>query len=328
MTDPTTIIDARRHAFRPDLADVTLEGRVASERFVAGTPKQVRQFSIPLTLAPDAARGFASEVLHGETLSVFDEAGGWAWVQLDRDGYVGYVPASALSDEIVTPTHRVGSPATFVYAEPDIKRAPLGWLSLNAAVTVATAGERFAELSTGGHVIKRHLRAMSEPARDFVEVAETLVHTPYLWGGRTRAGVDCSGLVQLALEAAGHPCPRDSDMQEAELGAPVPVREDFDGLTRGDLVFWPGHVGVMIDAVMLLHANGHHMATVIEPLSLAARRIAKSGGGSSARGPAISSIRRLSLAPPGELVQRIRRLVPVCGKTGDQTSDATAALET
>jgi cell wall-associated NlpC family hydrolase len=292
-------LDSRRHAYRPDLADARLEGRVASDRFVTGVRKQVRQLSAPLKSSADATRGNASEVLLGEIVSVFDEAGGWAWVQCARDDYVGYVPAPTLSAEIAEPTHTVAAPATFIYPQPDIKCAPYGWIGLNAAVSVASEGERFATLTTGGHVIARHLRPKGTHARDFVEVAESLLHTPYLWGGCTRGGIDCSGLVQMALHAAGQSCPRDSDMQAAELGHAVPVRDDLEGLERGDLVFWPGHVGVMIDAIMLLHANGHHMATVIEPLSQAVRRIAKGDANSGARGPAISAIRRLSPAPPG-----------------------------
>ncbi len=293
MTDLQTSLDRRRHAFRPDLADVRLEGRVGSQRFVEGTLRQLRTFAAPLRATPDITRGLDNEVLHGEIVRVFDDAGGSAWVQLERDGYVGYVPSAALSDEIIAATHRVKAPATFVYPEANIKRTPLGQLSLNARVTVTAEEERFATLATGGFVINRHLSPVATPARDFVDVAETLIHTPYLWGGRTRAGLDCSGLVQLALEAAGHPCPRDSDMQSAELGENVLVPADLDGLQRGDLIFWPGHAGILIDSVMLLHANGHHMATVIEPLSQTVRRIAK-GDGTTARGPAISAIRRLT----------------------------------
>ena len=293
MTDPHKPLDRRRHAFRPDLADSRLAGKVASQRFIDGTRKQVRAFATPMRAAPDAAACYENEVLCGETVRVFDEAGGWAWVQLERDGYVGYVHAVVLSDEILPPTHRVKMPTTFVYPEPHIKRTPLGPLSINAFVTVTAEDERFATLATGGHVIARHLSPIATFARDYVEVAETLIHTPYLWGGRTRAGLDCSGLVQLAFEAAGHACPRDGDMQAAEVGETVLVPHDLEGLTRGDLICWPGHVGLMIDSVMLLHANGHHMATVIEPLSQAARRIAKDATSTSARGKTITSIRRI-----------------------------------
>jgi cell wall-associated NlpC family hydrolase len=296
MTGPT--LDRRRNAFRPDLADGRLEGQVSAERFTSGVQKQVRQTAIPLRRAPDAMLGLDNEVLLGEVVTVFDEADGWAWAQLQRDGYVGYVPAAALSQEILTPTHRVQAPATFIYSQPDIKLTPLAQLSLNAVVTVTGLSDdaRFAALATGGFVYGRHLAPIGDFAGDFVEVAEQLIHTPYLWGGRTRAGLDCSALVQLSLEAAGLPCPRDSDMAAADIGKPLPVPADLEGLSRGDLVFWTGHCGLMIDSVMLLHANGYHMATVIEPLSQVVRRYRKAGGGTNDDGLTITTIRRLARA--------------------------------
>ena len=291
-------LDRRRHAFRPDLADIRLEGRVLSQRFVAGIEKQVRLASVPMRAAPDASLGLENEALLGELVTVFDDAGGWAWGQLKRDGYVGYFPSSALTADVVAPTHHVKAPATFIYPEANIKRPPMAQLSLNAcfAATSPAPDDRFIALVGGGFVYARHVSGIDVFARDFVEVAEGFLNTPYLWGGRTRLGLDCSGLVQLALEAAGLPCPRDSDMGSAELGETMLVPSNFDGLMRGDIIYWPGHCGIMIDSVMLLHANGHHMSTVIEPLSQAARRIRKSGGGSSASGPEISAIRRLPSA--------------------------------
>ncbi len=301
MTTPQPPLDRRRHAYRPDLADSRLQDKVASQNFVAATHKQVRAFALPMRAVPDVTAGYENEVLYGETVSVFEDAGGWAWVQLERDGYIGYVASAALSDELVEPTHRVKVPSTFVYPEAHIKRPPLGQLSLNAVVAVTTDDDRFALLATGGYVIARHLSPLVTFARDYVDAAETLIHTPYLWGGRTHAGLDCSALVQLALETAGISCPRDTDMQAIEVGEPVPVPHDLEGLHRGDLVFWAGHVGVMIDGMMLLHANGHHMSTVIEPLSQAARRIAKDTGGISASGKAITAIRRIAPATQAQL---------------------------
>lgn len=282
-----------RNAYRPDLADSRLKDQVTAERFVEGTLKQVRHPVVPMRAAPDAQRGLENEALLGEEVMVFDDAGGWAWGQLVRDNYVGYFPSVALSAEILTPTHRVKAPGTFIYPEPDIKRPPLAHLSLNALLTVTNNDDRFAQLATGGYVFARHVSPADTFARDFVEVAENLAQTPYLWGGRTRHGLDCSGLIQLAMEAAGLVCPRDSGMQAEELGENVLIPADLEGLNRGDLIFWPGHAGVMIDGVMLLHANGYHMATVIEPLSQAARRIRKGGSDASGYGPDISGIRRL-----------------------------------
>jgi len=285
----TTLPDRRRHAWREDLAAAELEGTVPAPQFVEGVPARVSWSAIALRRAPSGGEAFETEALFGERVTVFDEADGWAWVQLARDRYVGYVPRDALSFEVVEATHRVQALGTFVYPRPDIKAPPIVHLPLGAEITVKSADARFAELATGGFVILRHICERSWFARDFVDVAERFIGVPYLWGGRTRMGLDCSGLVQIALEAAGVPCPRDSDMQEAELGSAVLVPSDLEGLARGDLVFWPGHVGMMVDSVMLLHANAFHMAVTVEPLGLAAERIARQDEG----GNHIRSIRRL-----------------------------------
>ena len=159
-----------------------------------------------------------SEALFGETLTLFDESEGWAWVQLARDGYVGYLPSEGLTAAVTTPTHRVAALRTYVYASPDIKTPPLALLSLNALLSGAGEEGRFLALQSGGFVIAEHVRKLDEAARDFVDVALGFRGTPYLWGGRTSLGVDCSGLVQLASEAAGLSCPRDADMQANEVG--------------------------------------------------------------------------------------------------------------
>ena len=279
-------LDPRRHPFRADLAAEHLRGKIEAPRYVAGTQRQVMRPSVPLRRRPDAKAGFETEVLFGELATVFDEADGWAWVQLARDGYVGYVPAGALSAEVRHITHRVKALGTFVYPVADIKAPPVLRLCMNAAVAVADADDKFCRLQGGGFVVTRHLAEKERFARDFVEIAERFIGTPYLWGGRTHLGIDCSGLVQVALEAAGLPCPRDSDMQEAELGTTVLIPESLDGLARGDLVFWRGHVGVMADGIMLVHANAHHMAVTVETLPEAVDRIARGGA-------ALTSIKRL-----------------------------------
>ena len=271
-------LDPRRNVFRSDLAASVLRGVVEADRYVAGEPAFAVRGSVPVRKAPDPARGFETEVLFGEPLAIFDEAGGWAWVQLHRDRYVGYVPADALRRGTLEATHKIQSLGAFLYRVPDIKSPPLMHLAMNALLRVSGEDGRFLELAGGGFVYARHANVVDRNARDFVEIAERFVGTPYLWGGRTHLGLDCSGLVQTSLIAAGYAAPRDSDMQQAELGTRVAIRDDFDGFTRGDLVFWKGHVGIMIDSVLMVHANAHHMQVAIEPLPEAAQRIKKASG--------------------------------------------------
>ena len=277
MTKPLASLDPRRNAYRPDLAAESLRGLVEAPRYVTGSPAQIARASVPLRKAPVATAAFETEALFGELATVYDVADGWAWVQLAADGYVGYMPADALTADIMASTHRVKTMGTFVYAVPDIKSPPLLHLSLNAGLAVTGMDERFYQLATGGYVIARHVAEQSWRDRDFVEVGERLIGTPYLWGGRTRIGLDCSALVQLSLTACGVQAPRDSDMQRAELGEAIPVPDDLEGLIRGDLLFWAGHVGIMSDAIMLLHANAHHMAVAFEPLPEAVARIKGTG---------------------------------------------------
>jgi cell wall-associated NlpC family hydrolase len=270
-------LDPRRNAFRSDLASTLLAGRVEVPQFVEGEARQIMRASVPLRRRPAANAALDTEALFGETLVVYDIADGWAWVQLDRDGYVGYLPADTLGQDVQEPTHRVRSIGTFLYPVPDIKAPPLMHLSLNAQLSVAEGDDKFCLLTTGGFVYTRHIAPMGRFVRDYVSVAEMLIGTPYLWGGRSRIGIDCSGLVQNALDAAGVLCPRDSDMQEAEVGNSIEITPELEDLKRGDLLFWPGHVGMMVDGVMLLHANAHHMAVVVETLPEVVERIAKAG---------------------------------------------------
>jgi cell wall-associated NlpC family hydrolase len=270
--------DPRRHAYREGLAAESLRDRVKAPRYVQGERRQIDAPALPLRREPRFDATLDTEALFGETLTLFDESEGWAWVQLARDGYVGYMPSEGLSSAVTAPTHRVAILRTYIYPSPDIKTPPLALLSLNALLSVAGEEGRFLALKSGGFVIATHACKIAQHAADFVDVALAFRGTPYLWGGRTSLGVDCSGLVQLAHEAAGLPCPRDADMQEKELGRPL----DWQGagtLVRGDLVFWDGHVGIMTGAQDLVHASAYQMVVVEEPLAEARARIAASKGG-------------------------------------------------
>jgi len=292
-------LDPRRHAYRDDLAAEALRGKVPARRFVAGQIRQAVHPATPLWARPDVREGWATQVLFGELVTVYEEKDGWAWVQLVRDGYVGYVPARSLSADIKPSTHKVRAPGTFLYASPSAKALTGPHLSMTALLTVAEPGAVFSRLPDGGFVPTRHIGELSRFAPDFVAVAERFVGTPYVWGGKTRLGLDCSGLLQVAMHAAGLDCPRDSDMQLAELGRGIAVRTGLDGLQRGDLVFWNGHVGIMTDAFLLLHANAHHMAVTVEPLNAAVDRIARAG------------------LP----VAAIKRIEATCAQRGQQTGE-------
>lgn len=265
--------DRRVTPFRTDLADERLRGQLDAERFVSGAPKRVIAPYQSLQRHPSPDAPVDTQVIFGEKVEVFDERDGWAWVQLQADGYVGYLPISSLSDPGAEPTHRVSALRTFVYPGPSLKLPNQSLLTLNSEVTVTEIESEYARLSTGGYVIAAHLRAIDRHAADFVEVAERFLHTPYLWGGKTSVGIDCSGLAQTSLLAAGVSAPRDSDMQERDVGASVEIRPDLSGLQRGDLVFWKGHVAIMLDATRMIHATGHTMTVSIEPLAVAEERI-------------------------------------------------------
>ncbi len=270
-------LDPRRHAYRDDLAAKTLLGRVRSARFVEGRCKQVGVCRLPVRRAPQRDAPRDTEALFGECVTVFDEAEGWAWVQLARDGYVGYVAASCLRDESDRATHRVVSVLTLVYREPSALSSPLMHLPFNAMVGIVGARGGFVELSSGGFVGAQHLADIDTRLPDYVDSALQFIGLPYLFGGKTGLGLDCSGLVQLVLQAAGHQAPRDSDMQSEEISPKVDIGPDLVGLQRGDLVFWPGHVGIMVDAAMVVHANATTMSVALEPVCDVDQRSRKDG---------------------------------------------------
>jgi hypothetical protein len=269
--------DPRVTAARPDLAARNLEGKVAAVRFSDGFEREVVEAQAPVrgTPTPDAA--LVTEVLRGERVTVYEQTDeGWCWGQLADDGYVGWLPANALGQVGPTPTHKVAALRTLVFPAPSIKHPPLAGLPLGSRLAVQRVEAEFAVLANG-YVPARHLVPLDTQERDFVIVAERFIGAPYLWGGKTSLGIDCSGLVQVALTAAGLGCPRDSDMQAEALGALLEPVPGFSNLRRGDLMFWKGHVAIVVDAHTIVHANAFHMAVTREPLADAVARIHAAG---------------------------------------------------
>ncbi|HEV7368055.1 C40 family peptidase [Arenibaculum sp.] len=264
--------DPRVTPYRPDLAAASLRGVVEAGRFVEGAPRQARLGRAPIVGEPDPAARRVSELLFGEVFTVYDERPGWAWGQCAADGYVGWVPAQALSDRVHAPTHRLKALRSFVFPEPDLKTPPLDTLSLGTPLAVAGERSGWCGLAGGGWVFARHVEPVGADPHDPVETALAFLGTPYLWGGRSSIGIDCSGLVQAAFAMANLQVPRDSDMQRAAIGTLAsPDGRDF-AFRRGDVVGFPGHVGLMLDAERLVHATGFHLAVCIEPVAAVAER--------------------------------------------------------
>jgi cell wall-associated NlpC family hydrolase len=279
--------DPRLTPARADIAAKYLEGKVTATRFVEGRVMEVVEPQAPLRRAPRPDAPLETEALKGERVTVYEmNDEGWSWSQLKADHYVGWLPSNALAAAGASPTHKVAALRTLVFPGPSIKLPPLEALPLGAELAVIRIEDRLAVTQGGGYVPAAHLKPIGDNEPDFVAVAERFLGTPYLWGGKTSLGLDCSGLVQVALTACGMMCPRDSDMQEAALGAPVPHAALSD-LRRGDLLFWKGHVAIVRDRDSLIHANAFHMAVAVEPIADAVSRI-------GAAGTAITSARRIA----------------------------------
>jgi len=269
--------DKRLTPARADLAASHLRGKVEAARFVDGVSMQVIDVTAPLRSVPSPEASLDTEALHGERVTVYEETEeGWSWGQLARDGYVGWLPSNALSREAAKPTHRIRALRTFVFPKPDIKSPPVASLSFGSVFALKREQADFMVEDSGGFIPKQHVLPLDFRESDPVEVARRFLGTPYLWGGKTSAGLDCSALVQLSLQSAGHECPRDSDMQQ-KIGKRVSFTGDESALLRGDLIFWKGHVGFYAGIGMLLHANAFHMAVAEEPLAEAIERIRAAG---------------------------------------------------
>lgn len=281
-------LDPRITPARPDLAAKHLAGTVDAERFVEGKDYEIGAAQAPLRGSPAHEATLLTEALKGERITVYEiREDGWSWGQLAGDGYVGFLPASALAAPGPRATHKVTALRTFALPGPSIRLPPSETLSFGCQLVVARIEEPFAVTSSGGYVPMLHLAPVATLETDFVAVAERFAGVPYLWGGKTSLGLDCSGLLQLALAACGVACPRDTDMQERALGSALARPPERAPLRRGDLLFWRGHVAIVRDEATLVHANASHMAVTVEPITTALARIRTIAG-------EITSIRRLT----------------------------------
>ena len=280
------MVDPRLTPARGDLAAKYLEGKVVAKRFVTGEEFEISEAIAPLRCAPSPDAELATQALKGERATIYDRnSEGWAWGQLNGDGYVGWLPDRALAEPAGKPTHKVTALRTFAFPGPSIKLPPADMLVMGTMIAVMREEGPFAVTREGWFLPRQHVGLIGSRVPDFVGVAEQFVGTPYLWGGKSSLGIDCSGLVQVSLNAAGTGCPRDSDMQQDGLGRALDHGE-AKKLGRGDLIFWKGHVAIVRDAATIVHANAHHMATVIENTREAIARI-------KAAGSEITAIKRL-----------------------------------
>jgi cell wall-associated NlpC family hydrolase len=267
-------LDHRLFAYRADLAEATLRDKVEAKSYVDGAVARVSVPKTALRARPENIAAIETELLYGEEIVILDRADGWAWGKSVLDGYVGYLQESALSNADAPVTHWVTAARTFLYPEPDMKMPPVDTLSMGSRLVVTgeaeTRGTRYLTISQGA-VIAAHVAELGTPVfADYVSIADRLLETPYLWGGRSSFGLDCSGLVQFSMMMAGRQVLRDADMQERSIGTAI----DGGNLKRGDLVFWKGHVGIMEDGAMMIHANGYSMTVSRERLGAAIQRIA------------------------------------------------------
>ncbi|SMX30652.1 C40 family peptidase [Actibacterium lipolyticum] len=267
-------MDKRLTPANARVAALSLQGKVDAETFTAGERRQIGMSIANLWATPERQKR-ERQLLYGEHVTVFEELNGVAFVQAARDGYVGYVDAITLTDA-ADMTHRVAVPATHLYRRPDMKQIEHSWLSFGARVRIVSADGAFFETDQGLFIPKPHVRPINAPFADTVTVAQMHFGVPYLWGGNSAQGIDCSGLVQASLLAGNIPCPGDSDLQEKALGSPL---EPGTPAERGDLFFWKGHVALAVDGDTLIHANAYHMAVAYEPIAGAVARIEEQGGG-------------------------------------------------
>lgn len=266
--------DPRLTPARPDIAARHLQGKVKARRFADGVTHEVVAAVAAVRQAPSPDATQLTQALRGERVTIYDIAEDWGWGQLKDDGYVGYLPLSALAMVTSEPTHKVTALSTLAFPGPSIKLPPAATLPLGSKLAIMRNEATFAVTAEGWHVPARHVAALDFRETDFVTVAERFLGAPYLWGGKTNLGLDCSGLVQMSLNACGIASPRDSDMQEAALGEAL---SRDAALQRGDLIFWKGHVAIVRDAATMIHANAFHMQVAVEDIAEGIARIAAAG---------------------------------------------------
>ncbi|MBS0249002.1 MAG: C40 family peptidase [Proteobacteria bacterium] len=277
------MLDPRLNPYRTDLAAAHLRGQVEATHFVEGTLYEVIEPIADLRRDPAHEAALDTQALKGERITVYETSEeGWVWGQLESDGYVGYVSANALGPIGPEPTHRVSVPRTFGFPAANVKLPPMIALPMGAGIAITKTTDAFAVDSYGWHYPLNHVTPLASKQADFVAIAEMFLNTPYLWGGKSWLGIDCSGLVQLALQIAGQACPRDTYMQEQALGRSVALTD----IRRGDLVFWKGHVAIARDSETMIHANAHHMMVTVENTAEAIARI-------KAAGSDVTSVKRL-----------------------------------
>ena len=262
-------MDTRTLPAREDLAAERLRDQVKAARYVPGAPRSVIRDGAPLRFSPDISAGLESQLIYGEVFQVYEDRDGWCWGQNMTDQYVGYVPSVDLATDVPTPDHQVAARHSHLYTEPDMKRPTAGSISMSSRVKVVDVSGRFCRIASGHWIHARHLVSLDYTTRDLIGTALKFLGVPYLWGGRTAMGLDCSALVQMALAMAGMAAPRDSDLQQNKLGTLVPMDDDqdFSRIEEGDLVYFPGHVGLFVDDWRFLHANAFDMQVSLHGFS-------------------------------------------------------------
>lgn len=266
------MMDRRLTPANKRVADPSMRSKWPGVTYVDPTPYAIHWPMVDLMSAPEGHRD--RQLLFGETVDVYEKHEGWAFIRAVKDGYVGYVPQSSLL-QMPEASHRIASAASHVYDKPNFKARDLMRLSHGCQLHALDVVDGFVQIAEG-FVPEVHCVSIDERQPDPVTEAKLFLDTPYLWGGNSRFGIDCSGLIQAAFLACGIPCPGDSDMQAETLGYELPEEEPVQ---RNDLLFWKGHVALVVNSARIIHANAHHMTVTYEDLDTAIDRIAAQGDG-------------------------------------------------